>query len=291
LLTFFHIPMLSSLIDRFDESLATRSSPARRAGAFGSILGLVLVAALILNGCVSSAVQQGLDSAGEAAGQTVGEALGAEIVRAADLPPPGSARYNQVMVQQAQIMFSYAFSAGGMWPAEAQYEPGEWTTYRVGATGGETALDTLERAFLRRTDDGNEWWRVRGVQNGEDWIYEALLDPEQETIVRMRGKDPEGEVGEVPVTEETVYRSPQQLTEESVEGATEGTESVDTPAGTFTARRVEYSGRTSGGTVTWFLSDEVPGHVVQYEGRREGEAWTSTLLDYGTDATTALDSY
>jgi len=283
--------MLSSLVDRFDESLAAHSSPSRRVRASGTLLGLVLVAALVLNGCVSTAVQQGLNSAGEAAGQTVGEALGAEIVRAADLPPPGSARYNQVMVQQAQIMFSYAFSAGGMWPAEARHEPGEWTTYRVGATDGETALDTLERAFLKRTDDGNEWWRVRGVQEGEAWVYEALLDPEQETVVRMRGKDPEGEVGEVPVTEETVYRPPQQLTEESVEGATEGTESVETPAGTFTARRVEYTGATSGGTVTWFLSDEVPGDVVQYEGRRQGREWTSTLLDYGTDATTELDSY
>jgi len=108
----------------------------------------------------------------------VGQALGAEIVRAADLPPPGSARYNQVMVQQAQITFSYAFSAGGSWPAEARYEPGEWATYRIQPAEGETAIDTLERAFLTTTDDGNEWWRVRGVQDGEGWIYEALLDPE-----------------------------------------------------------------------------------------------------------------
>jgi len=246
-----------------------------------------------LGGCFSpgAAVQEGLDSAGDAAGETVGEALGAEIVRAADLPPPGSARYNQVMLSQAQIMFSYAFSAGGMWPAEARYEPGEWTTYRVEATGGETALDTLERAFLTRTEDGNEWWRVRGVQDGEGWVYEALLDPEQEEVVRLRTRDPEGEVGEVPVTEETLYRAPQELTEESVEGATEGTESIETPAGTFTARRVEYAGTGGGGTVTWFLSDEVPGHVVQYEGRRQGEAWTSTLLDHGTGATTQLDAY
>lgn len=246
-----------------------------------------------LSGCFSpgAAVQEGLDAAGDAAGQTVGEALGAEIVRAADLPPPGSARYNQVMLSQAQIMFSYAFSAGGMWPAEASYEPGEWTRYRVEATGGETALDTLERAFLKRTDDGNEWWRIRGVQDEEGWVYEALLDSEQEEALRLRTKDPEGEVGEVPVTEETIYRPPRELTEESIEGATEGTESVETPAGTFTARRVEYTGTASGGAVTWFLSEEVPGNVVRYEGRREGEEWTSMLLDYGTDATTRLNAY
>ena len=262
-----------------------------------TLVATLLLAALAggtLTGCfsVSSAVDEGLDSAAGAAGQQVGKALGAEIVRATNLPPPGSARYNQVMVQQAQIMFSYAFSAGGSWPAEARYEPGEWARYQIRTAEGETALDTLGRAFLTTTDDGNEWWRVRGVQDGEVWIYEALLDPEQEQVVRMRTQDPKGKVGEVPVTEKTIYRSPQHLTEESVEGATTGTEEVDTPAGTFTARRVEYnSGMGSGGTVTWFLSDEVPGHVVRHRAARNGNQYTSSLLDYGTDATTQLDSY
>ena len=107
----------------------------------------------------------------------------------------------------------------------------------------------------------------------------------------MRARDPDGEVGEVPVTEETVYRPPQRLTEESVAGATTGTEPVDTPAGSFTARRVEYSGMASGGTVTWFLADAVPGHVVKYRASRENNRYTSTLLDHGTDATTQLDAY
>jgi len=123
--------------------------------AVSTAIGLALVASLGLGGC-STAIQEGVSSATPAAGEQVGEALGAEIVRAADLPPPGSARYNQVMVQQAQIMFTYAFSAGGSWPAQGQYEPGEWATYRIRTAEGETALDTLERAFLTTTEDGNE---------------------------------------------------------------------------------------------------------------------------------------
>ena len=173
-----------------------------RARVFTTVLLLALGAGAGLAGCVSpsSVVDEGLDSAAGAAGETVGKALGAEIVRSADLPPPGSARYDQVMVSQAQIFFSYAFSAGGAWPAEATYEPGEWTWFRIRTAEGETALDTLGRAFLKTTDDGNEWWRVRGVQDGERWLYEALIDPEQETTLRLRAKDPKGEVGEVPVT-------------------------------------------------------------------------------------------
>jgi hypothetical protein len=271
---------------------STDPSSRRAEPSVALLLGLVLAVGAGLTGCFSpsSVVDEGLDSAADAAGEQVGKALGAEMVRAADLPPPGSARYNRVMVQQAQIMFSYAFSAGGSWPAEAAYEPGEWASYQIRTAEGETALDTLERAFLTPTDDGAEWWRVRGVQDGERWTYEALLDPEQEEVLRMRARDPDGEVGEVPVTEQTVYRPPQRLTEESVEGATTGTEPVDTPAGSFTARRVEYSG-AAGGTVTWFLSDEVPGHVVRYRTARNDKRYTSSLLDSGTDATTQLDSY
>lgn len=197
------------------------------------------------------------------------------------------------MVSQAQVLFGRAFSAGGVWPAQASYEPGEWVKYQATASGeNEAALDTLERAFLKETEDGNEWWRVRGVQQEERWVYEALVDPAREEVVRLRARDPEGNVGEVPVTENTVYQSTQQLTEESVEGATVGTESIDTPAGIFSARHVEYQGG-AGGTITWYLSEEVPGQVVEYQvGNPQQDAtWTSTIVAYGTDATTVLDSY
>lgn len=254
---------------------------------------LALAATGSLSGCFSpaAAVQEGINSATSSAGEQFGKALGAELARAADLPPPGTVRYNQFMVSQARVLFTYGFSAGGMWPAEATYQPGEWTQYRLQAAGEEAAIDTLERAFLKTTEDGNEWWRIRGTQEGNIWVYEALLNPENETVVRLRGKDPEGKVGEVPVTEETVFRSPQRLTEESIEGATIGTESLETPAGTFSAERVEYSGTSSGGTITWFLVEDVPGDVVQYRAEQDENQWTSTLIDYGTGATTQLNSY
>lgn len=246
-----------------------------------------------LVGCVSSSsiVNQGLSSASEAAGEQIGKAIGAEIARSANLPPAGSAQYNQFMVSQAQVMFSYAFSAGGMWPAQAQFESGEWATYQLRSADGGTALDTLERAFLKTTDEGHEWWRIRGVHDGEAWVYEALLDTTRQEVVRLRTKDPEGKVGEVPVTEKTLYSPPQRLTQESIEGATTETEQVNTPAGTFAARRVEYTGAGQGGTVTWFMSEEVPGHVVRYQASRSGSRYTSDLLGYGSDATTQLESY
>jgi hypothetical protein len=36
----------------------------------------------------------------------------------------------------------------------------------------------------------------------------------------------------------------------------------------------------------------VPGHVVRYRVQgNQGNAWISTLSDYGSDATTTLDSF
>lgn len=258
---------------------------------------LLFVAAVgwTTSGCflVGEAVETGVESASAAAGEEVGEAIGKQLAPAVQLPAYGSAQWNQFMVSQAQVLFSYAFSAGGMWPGQATYAPGEWAEYRLRASGDNSAaLDTLERAFLRTTDDGNEWWRVRGIQGGQPWIYEALVSPDRQEVLRLRAKDPEGNVGEVPVTEGTVYQPPQRLTEESVEGATTGTTTVDTPAGEFSARRVEYQGAAAGGTVTWFLAEDVPGDVVRYRVRGSGgSSWTSTLIAYGDDATTQLDSY
>lgn len=273
-----------------------RSSSSSRLSTVLTALLFVSLSGGVVSGCflVGEAVETGVSSAASAAGEEVGEAVGKQLAPAVNLPTYGTGAWNQFMVSQAQILFGRAFTAGGMWPAQATYEPGEWTRFHTTVTSeGETAaLDTLERAFLKETEDGNEWWRVRGIQQGDRWVYEALVDPARGEVVRMRAKDPEGNVGEVPVTENTVYQSPQRLTEESVEGATVGTQSVDTPAGTFSARHVEYQGGT-GGTITWYLSEEVPGEVVRYQiENQQGEsAWRSTVAAFGTDATTLLDSY
>lgn len=253
------------------------------------------ILAITLSGCflLEEAARTGVGSVSEAAGQEVGEAVGQQLAASANLPTAGTAQWNQFMVAQAQVLFNYAFAANGMWPAEATYEEGEWVTFTFRAAGdGEAGLETLERAFLTTGEDGNKWWRVKAEQEGDTWIYEALIEPESGEVVRLRSKDPDGNVGEVPVTERTVYQSPQELTEESIEGATVGEETLDTPAGTFTTRKVEYTGGMGGGNVTWYLSEEVPGHVVRYRTQGEqGDAWISTLADYGTGATTTLESY
>ena len=260
----------------------------------GHVLGalLFLGGSLLLAGCwsVQSAIDSGMSAAGEAAGERVGTAIGERLAATVNLPAAGTAQWNRFMAAQAQVFFSYAMTAGGYWPGSVTYASGEWTRFELEGQEGEGVQYRFERAYLGDSE-ANQWWRVSAEYDEGSWVYEALVDTSAGRLVRLRARDPEGNVGEIPVTEETVYPSRQELTEESIEGATTGTVDISVPAGTFTAQRVEYQGMGTG-TITWWLSEDVPGGVVQYQVSDDGEeVWTSRLVEYGGDATTVLDSF
>jgi hypothetical protein len=126
---------------------------------------------------------------------------------------------------------------------------------------------------------------------------EALFDRETGEFVRMRGKMPgDEEATEMPVEEGTYgYVQPRRLTQESMEGARVGVETVQVPAGSYRADHIRYGG-TGSGTWDWWLSDQVPGGMVKY-GRSFDEQdpegpdpynWTLELLDSGRGAQSEL---
>jgi hypothetical protein len=152
----------------------------------------------------------------------------------------------------------------------------------------------VEKALLKVTEDNNEWWRVSWETDDRTWVYESLINPSTNNLLRLRGKDPDGNTQEIPVTKgTTVYRSPRELTEQSIEGATVGTETITVNGESIPTEHVRYSAGMSGGTLEWWLNDDIPGGVVKYQATNQsGDAtWVSTLSGYGTDATTKLESY
>lgn len=276
-------------------SRATTFSSKLKVAAY-PITKLVITATLtvVLNlgcGTVERAVDTGMQAVGQTAGERVGEALGDRLAARVNLPAAGTAQWNRFMASQAQVFFNYAISAGGYWPGNVNYTPGEWTRFQIETVDDEGTQYEFERAFLS-TAEGDQWWRISAEYDGGSWIYEALIDTTKQQMVRLRAQDPDGNIGEIPVTERTVYHSPQELTEESLEGATTGTEEVIVPAGSFTARRIEFSGMSGSSTVTWWLADDVPGEIVKYQVTQDEEiVWSSNLVEYGSGATTTLDSY
>jgi hypothetical protein len=197
-------------------------------------------------------------------------------------------------------MFGMMYATGAN-VLDAPYEPGQWTRWRMSSSDDDGY--TIERAFLSRTDDGGEWWRYKTVSGGntspDTVLLEGLFKPQSEGVlqlVRMRGRMPgETEANEMMVPQQMAMVSTLGMfgmrpTEESVEGATVGTERTTTPAGAYTAKLVRFGG--AGGKQEWWLAEEIPGGWVRYKASApDGEAaFTMELVAHGTGATSELGS-
>ncbi len=201
---------------------------------------------------------------------------------------------NQIMGQYAQLAFGYAFGVGGYWIWQSPLAEGEWTKWII--TNGKNDKYNVEKAFLKKTENGKEWWRVSYQSVDQDTntvIFEGLFTSDMGELRRLRGKIGNEEPREIPVTEGTyVYSKPVKLTKESLQGATIGIENVTVPAGTFSSKHVKYSSLT-GGFVEWWINSKVPGGIVKYRVTdNDGKVqFTSVLKSFGNGATTILNSY
>lgn len=249
----------------------------------------------VISGAIDTAARRTGEGIGNAVGQRTGQMAGAAV--SSRFPNTWTPDMSAIYVN---YMFTLAFHSGSYTFANAEYEPGEWTRWRM-TSDDEGPPPEMERAFLARNDDGSEWWRVKYVaDNGEgvdSMVVEMLFDRETGEVRRMRGKMPgETEAKEMPVESGTyTYIEPTELTEESVEGATVGMEQIRVPAGSFEARHVRYGGM-GGNTLDWWLNDQVPGDMVKYSNTVSGEEaegsdmshYVMELLRYGTGARSEL---
>jgi hypothetical protein len=181
---------------------------------------------------------------------------------------------------------------------EGDYKSGEWTKWKV-STEDNSDAQTNERAFLGKPSDGGEWWRIKTVSGSDTISMEALFKTEggsdvQQKLVRMRGKFPgNAEAQELLVPEQysmwnmagSLGRKP---TKESLDGATVGTETVTTPAGTFKAKHVRFG--TGAGTMDWWLDETAVGGWVKFVlfDQDKKPRYTMELVGKGTGAKSEL---
>lgn len=246
----------------------------------------------IIDRATSGVVSGVGNGVGRAASERAEQAAYGRLAPKSQLPAVKTPGWNQFMALHAQIIFSYSFSAGGFWLGTTPYQPGEWTKFEFKSEEDPAVI--IEKAFLKKTDDGREWWRVSWSDSEETWIYEALLTTDGE-LLRLRAKDANGNEGEIPVTEGSgvIYVPPAELTKESIQGASTGKEDVKTPAGTFNADHIMYMATGGEGQVEFWTTDKVPGGAAKYQitDKEEGAVWTCTLKEMGKDATTILKSF
>ena len=186
---------------------------------------------------------------------------------------------------------------------EKDYKPGEWTKWQMSTADNED-VQTNERAFLGKQADRGEWWRMKtimtdkGAATADTIVMEALFRPDStneyvQTLVRMRGKFPgNAEAQEMMVPQQwamwNMAGTMPKPTKESIDGATVGTESVTTPAGSFRAKHVRFG--SGGGTMDWWLDDASVGGWVKFtmSDNEKKPVYTMQLVGKGTGAKSEL---
>lgn len=200
-------------------------------------------------------------------------------------------------------MFAMMYGTGAN-VFDKPYQPGQWTRWQMQGDD-EDDKQTVERAYLMATPDGGEWWRFKSITTSRDGnrvvadtvVLEGLFKRMSEgtqQLVRMRGKMPgDREANEMMVpqnmsTVNTWGMFGTRPTPESVEGATVGTETIRTPAGSFTAKRVRFG--SPGGRQEWWTTDQVPGGWVKYRVSESDDEvnYVMELVAHGTGAKSEL---
>src|SRR5690606_581122 len=95
----------------------------------------------------------------------------------------------QWMTLYVNYLFAVAFHSGSYTVVDDAYEPGEYTRWTfVGEN--EDSPAAIERAFLSRTDEGHEWWKVKYINTQEDQelILEGLFNTESGELLRLRAQ-------------------------------------------------------------------------------------------------------
>lgn len=252
-------------------------------------LGAMVSAAALVTACGTvDSLHSAVDSATDAA------VHGMTGTRHTGGPPPssggGGAPPPMALHGYSMALFQALFYQGGYDLATEGFDPGEYVQWQASGVGDG---DWLEKALLRRRDDGSEWWRVASHSGDGTIIMEALFAPAgsdgSRQIRRMRVKWPDKEPQEVPITEEEssrwVLHGQRTLTEESYAGLKVGVEDVSVPAGSFTTDHLRTGHPGRGGTVHWWVSEQIPGGVVKFRWEGEDDKQILALKDFGDGAT------
>jgi hypothetical protein len=206
------------------------------------------------------------------------EPLGARervVVPRADGPVFGGAMMYNMFVA---LYWSTTWMSG-FWYDDATFVEGQGVRmiqrYRDGRDSEEIEHT---RALLRINADGTKWWRFE-FDDDEPIAFEALIDDELR-LLKIRYLDPGSDrVVEYAPNDPRVWRQTAEAsTGSDVEPVRVGSERITVAAGTFNTERYHF--RDDQIDFTWWVSDRVPGQIVQYKGQSpDADEMTGELLE------------
>ncbi len=269
---------------------------------------LAVILILSLSGCAS--ITATIDGVTGAVNRTAENAV---------LSATGIAGLQDSMV--ALIVYTSAFYAGGFMYGYDNFSEGEGVEWKVTSRDEEEeSVVTVERALLKRLNDGTSWWQLSYRDEESEFLSEALVGSDFDLLI-FRYRDPEtDELREwKPEPEEESSMEKEQVEEEAADdlpgyydGSWEshivGRENVKVPAGTYSADHVlveedyeyyyvddEGNEQTEMATLRyeWWISDSVPGNLVRYkwEDGSDGTSLTGELMSHGRGYSTSLNSF
>ncbi|MEX0662878.1 MAG: hypothetical protein WEA58_15005 [Balneolaceae bacterium] len=264
---------------------------------FYNLIGVLGIAALV-TGCGS--VMQGASSGISSA---ISGAVSAEVERGVSGMLAG---YSDAMLYQ--LAYSQAFMVGGYGVELEDFAEGEGSTWRVESGDEEESHSyTVERALLKKNEDGSSWWyfRYQPEEDEQSIEYEMKMtseldpmemyvrDPEtgnvEHRVFSHQEEDEELREGEEEI-EEAGYRT-ETYKLENWEDYREGEESITVGNYTFDSTVLLYEGTEEEGdedvTIRWWLAEDVPGDLLKYvmTSESEGGSVVGEMTDLRRDYT------
>jgi hypothetical protein len=193
------------------------------------------------------------------------------------------AGYSSMMLYQ--LAYTQAFMVGGYMIGTEDFAEGQGATWSLEAGDEDDFVRyTTERALLKRDDDGSSWWYLRYQPEEDSAIeYEIKMNRAMEPLEMYMLNPETGEVEhhtfDFENYQDEYEESYDQLDEDGFETAyydlddweeyKEGTEMLRIGSRDFETTVLFYEGTPEQGDeegeVRWWLTKEVPGHLVKYE--------------------------
>lgn len=248
----------------------------------------LIIALIIMSmvGCASfdAAIQNVTDSINE---------LGEASVQMVTLSP---------MIEFSIFYASYFF-LGGYGFGDENFKNGEGVTWNVVTNNGEDEI-TVTRALLKRVDNGAAWWSISAVVDGEDRVYEMLLEDDYD-ILKIRYRNIETGLIEEIIPEQSEESGEEAGSEDEIEAMgpeyyaqySVGEEKIKTKAGSFKADHIVFEDKNVEEgyhfKYEYWLSDRVPGLSVKYiyANITENETMSGEVIDIRGGYRTQLESY
>ena len=180
---------------------------------------------------------------------------------------------------QFYALYWYSFYAGGFYFDDSNYKEGQGTIWKLTSQEDPEDILIMEKALLKVNSDGSKWWKVKYSDEGEEIVYEFLIDSDY-NLIKLRFRDEDtGKIKEYTATEKDIvkYRKEdmQSITDSDYNEWNTGKEKVKTSAGSFTTDHLVFSEETAG--YEWWVTTKVPGNLVKFSWYDESDKVTGVL--------------